>query len=476
MTSNSSTADGERSTADMTRRTLLAGTAAAGLLSACGDQESSGRSSGGDDAVIGGVPTEVTVTDAESDRSTQRAADEAPTLTGVAFVDEEFDGQFLRAIDTIFSGGADFGEAWITARLIPDGDREAWYARWRDLADRIEEAADRSLAEEHVVSAREGFSRAATYHRTSGIFMYSAPLDDRFVSAHRRQKEAFRKASLLMDETFRPATIAVDGHDLDAYLATPVGDGPFPTIIMVGGYDGTMEETYFAGGAAALRRGYAILLMDGPGQGGALIEQGLPFRPDWESVVSAQVDWLTEQPEVDVAQIVAMGRSWGGYLAPRAATAEKRLAAVIADAPQYTPGANASILLPPEYRDQLATGDPEELNDALYARMSESRSIEFILDRGMLAHGRATPVEYLRDLEPYTLDGIATQITCPVLLTSGENDARASGAQRLYDALRSPKEHLRFANADGAGEHDEVGASALFSQQAFDWLDSTLRR
>jgi pimeloyl-ACP methyl ester carboxylesterase len=233
---------------------------------------------------------------------------------------------------------------------------------------------------------------------------------------------------------------------------------------------------YFAGGAAALRRGYAILLMDGPGQGGALIEQGLTFRPDWEAVVSSQVDWLMEQPEVDGSQIVAMGRSWDGYLAPRAATAEQRLAAVIADAPQYTPGANAAILLPARYRDQLATGDADELNEVLYAEMEASPSIEFIINRGMLTHGQATPVEYLRDLNPYTMEGIAAQITCPVLLTTGENDLRTADAQRLYDALTAPKKYVRFTNAEGAGEHDESGAAGLFTQRAFDWLDSTLGR
>lgn len=48
-----------------------------------------------------------------------------PTLTGLAFEDSGFDGQFLRVLDTIASGGADIGEAFLTARRIPDGDRDA---------------------------------------------------------------------------------------------------------------------------------------------------------------------------------------------------------------------------------------------------------------------------------------------------------------------------------------------------------------
>lgn len=399
-----------------------------------------------------------------------------PTLTDVAFTNTQFDGQFVRAIDTIPYGGADFGEAFITAKLIGETDENAWYTHWTALADRIMTDGAASLAAGHKVSARECFLRAATYYRTAGCFLLAPPLDERLVASYTKQKDALRRASVLLDETFEQVTITVDGHELDAYFATPAGDGPFPTIVMVGGYDGTMEETYFAGGAAALRRGYAIPLMDGPGQGGALIELGLHFRPDWEAVVTPEVDWLLTRPEVDAARIVALGRSWGGYLAPRAATTEHRVAAVIADAPQFAAGAGAKYLLPAQYQDQLETGDADILNAALYAAMAASPDLAFTLNRGMLTHGFATPLDYLRGSAPYSLEGIAADISCPVLLTTGESDPRNKGAQSLYDALTAPKTYVRFTDAEGAGLHDEAGAAALFTQRAFDWLDEVLGR
>ncbi|WP_240658498.1 alpha/beta hydrolase family protein [Microbacterium sp. CPCC 204701] len=136
------------------------------------------------------------------------------------------------------------------------------------------------------MSAREGFLRAVTYYRTAGIFMFASPMDPRFVSAYERQRDAFRKAADLLEWPAESTRISVDGTPLDAYFIKPDGAGPFPTLILIGGYDGTMEEMYFAGGAAALRRGYAVLMMDGPGRGGALVEHGLYFRPDWEAVVT----------------------------------------------------------------------------------------------------------------------------------------------------------------------------------------------
>ena len=108
--------------------------------------------------------------------------------------------------------------------------------------------------------------------------------------------------------------------------------------------------------------------------------------------------------------------------------------------------------------------------------MAQSPALDFSLNRGMLTHGNATPAEYLLEYKPYTLEGIAQQITCPVLLTSGENDPRNGDAKKMYDALTAPKTLIVFTNAEGGGEHDEAGAAVLFSQRAFDWLDTAIGR
>jgi dienelactone hydrolase len=414
------------------------------------------------------------VSDSASDTPVPSTPAAPVGLTDVVSADPEFDGQFVRALDTIPYGGADSGEAFMTARRIPTGDTEAWLREWDATATRIFDAAQDSERNGHRVSAYEGYLRAVTYYRTSGIFLYRPPLDPKFVNAYQRQKEAFARAIPLSEWSIETVSIPYENTGLDAYFATPDGPGPFPVVAMVGGYDGTKEESFFAGGVAALRRGYAVLMIDGPGQGGALIDKGLVFRPDWDAVVTPQIDWLVARPDVDATKIVLMGRSWGGYLAPRAATAEHRIAALVADAPQYTPGPNAKYLLPAEYRDQLDTGDPAALNKVLYDEMAKDPGFAFTINRGLLTHGFETPIDYLRNSQDYTLAGIAKNITCPTLLCTGENDVRGNDAQPLYDELTVPKQYIRFANADGAGEHDEAGAGALFSQRVFDWLGDTL--
>ena len=98
----------------------------------------------------------------------------------------------------------------------------------------------------------------------------------------------------------------------------------------------------------------------------------------------------------------------------------------------------------------------------------------FSLNRGMLTHGFATPIEYIRGLQDYSLAGIADRIECPSFLCRGENDPVGVSAKALYDAIVAPKTFVEFTNAEGAGQHDEAGAAALFFQRTFDGLDATL--
>ena len=52
----------------------------------------------------------------------------------------------------------------------------------------------------------------------------------------------------------------------------------------------------------------------------------IPFRHNWETVITPVVDYLTTLPQVNPEKIGLLGYSMGGYLAPRAAAFEHRLA------------------------------------------------------------------------------------------------------------------------------------------------------
>ena len=70
--------------------------------------------------------------------------------------------------------------------------------------------------------------------------------------------------------------------------------------------------------APALERGYNCLTFEGPGQGGVIRKQNIPFRYDWEKVVTPVIDYaLTRDRDIDPNKIALMGTSMGGYLAAR---------------------------------------------------------------------------------------------------------------------------------------------------------------
>jgi pimeloyl-ACP methyl ester carboxylesterase len=197
------------------------------------------------------------------------------------------------------------------------------------------------------------------------------------------------------------------------------------------------------------------------------------MRPDWENVVRPVVDYAVTRREIDPNRIALIGRSWGGYLAPRAATGEHRLAACIADPGLYALGSAMLAMFPPPVRTLLDEGDAAKLKP-IFDEIMQNSATAFTFNRGMLVHGVATPWDYVKAMAPYTIEGIAAQISCPTLICQAENDVRASQSGELYAALTCPKTLLEFTDAEGAGEHCEAGASALFDQRVFDWLDDVM--
>jgi alpha-beta hydrolase superfamily lysophospholipase len=83
-------------------------------------------------------------------------------------------------------------------------------------------------------------------------------------------------------------------------------------------------------GMAALQRGYNVITYEGPGQPTPRREQNLGFIVEWKKVVTPIIDYLVTLPGVDPETIALVGFSFGGFLAPRAAAFEHRLAALLA--------------------------------------------------------------------------------------------------------------------------------------------------
>jgi alpha-beta hydrolase superfamily lysophospholipase len=375
-------------------------------------------------------------------------------------------------------GGADFGEVAAVGLAVGNGDDSAFYNAWVEAADRLAGEAQRLADRGRTASARDLFLRASCFYGVSYRPLYGRPVDPRLVAAFHKQMDAFNKGLALRDPPAAPLRIPFERTSLPAYFIPAVGyeAAARPLLICTNGYDATITDMFFASAVAATARGYHCLIFDGPGQGEMLIEHGMTLRPDWETVIKAVVDFALTLSLVDPARIALSGWSLGGYLAPRAASGEHRLAACIADPGlrSMTSGLRAfceKLGLPAE-----AAANPADIEQSLLDKMwqaiSGDRKLRWtIIQRGFWVNGAEDLREFLRCITSFTLDGRAELIRCPTLISHAEDDPLAASALDLFDALRCPKALVRFSSAEGAGTHCEMMNRSAVNRRVADWLD-----
>jgi pimeloyl-ACP methyl ester carboxylesterase len=137
----------------------------------------------------------------------------------------------------------------------------------------------------------------------------------------------------------------------------------------------------------------------------------VPYRPDWEAVVTPVVDFAAGRAEVDPDRMVIIGRSFGGYLAPRAAAFEHRLAALIADPGQFDLFDVAMARVPQEMREAIERDDPKV--DSFQEKMVQDDARRFFLAARIRAFGAKTLKESLLMQREYSLRGSAERIEAP---------------------------------------------------------------
>lgn len=397
---------------------------------------------------------------------------------GVLFADEFHDRFGTWPLGYIPAGGADFGEVQAVARAVGTSGDDAFYAAFVAAGDRLAGEAAQTLARGHRDSASDLFLRASVFYGASYHLIYGAPVDPRLLAAYRQQIAAFDHGLELFDVPATRLQIPLGGASMAAYFLPAFGRATEarPLLVLTNGYDGTVTDLYFASAVAAARRGYHCLFFDGPGQGGMLYEQGVPLRPDWETVVSAVLDVGVTLPSVDPKRIALGGWSLGGYLAARAATAERRIAALIVDPGLWGIAQGFRAYAIKLGASPAAASRLGELDDATLARFDKviagDRGLRWsVVQRGFWVHGVSTLRDYLRSVETFTLDGLVERIGCPTFVTMAEHDSLSAGAPSFYEALRCPKTLVRFTAAEGAGEHCEMMNRSLVNRRAFDWLD-----
>ena len=382
----------------------------------------------------------------------------------------EFFFQWITGAQT--SGCVEGGECFYGASKIKDGDGESWYSVFAEMGSRARKRADASLTGGHAVSARESYLRAYAYYRASIAFL--DPLtDSRHPELYHKARECFLKAADLFDPPILPLTIPFEGRSLPGYFLRPADDGiQRKTLLMIGGADTFGEDLYAYVGPAALKRNYNLVIVDLPGQG-ELPSTGLIMRPDAEVPVKAVMDFLLKLPGVDPDKVVMYGLSFGGYLAPRAATYEKRIKAL----------AVCSILMD---GSQIWPEGYEKLENSLLFKLSGiflKKRLQSMLNVFHTYYWRwgvrdSAGLAYACGLCKFD----PSLITCPFLNVVAQQEyeqfpAAQEWAKACLEKVSNPEKKVEIAPTNEGADSHGIGTNlSLMAQIVFDWFDEVLAR
>jgi len=393
------------------------------------------------------------------------------------FEDPDTNYVFQTMLGGAYYKTADIGACLAIADQIIEGDRASAFRALLVAGDRLSASAEKAAANGFRTSAREAYMQAANYFFSATYFVNPTSPPDAFTFNWLRHQELWDRAGALLDPPMDSLPFPYEKTTLPGYFFKVDNSGKRrPLVILNNGSEGGMVAAWGLGVAAALERGYNAYTFYGPGQGTAMLQQKLYFRPDWENVISRLLDYLLIRRDVDPDRIALIGISQGGYWAPRAAAFDLRIAACVADPGVWDVSTAWTRALPQPALDLLASGQQQRFDNLIRIGLRfNSRAMATLVLR-MRPFGMSSPYDAFKAVERYNLADVAKQIRCPMLITDPEGEQFWPGqSQKLYDVLQGPKTLLKFSAAEGADLHCEPKALGLRAQRIFDWLDQTLK-
>ena len=236
------------------------------------------------------------------------------------FEDDDFQFALEIALGAVYRRAADAGEVLATAARIEDGDADSWVEEWTATAGAVWAAAGEAAERGHRVSALAHYLRAATYYATALYRITHSSEPGRQLDIWRRQRSCWDHAVDLFPVPCERVTIPYEHTTLPGYFfrAPDAEPGERRPLVVINGSDGATSQMWVYGGAAASERGYHWMTFDGPGQQAALFEQSIPFRPDWEAVLTPVADAMLARGDVDPQRLAVTGISQAGYWVRRA--------------------------------------------------------------------------------------------------------------------------------------------------------------
>ena len=387
--------------------------------------------------------------------------------SGRFFANESYNFEAVRILNDIAAAGGDAGEVLSVMVNVRSGDEDSWYQTWTAAGDRALALAQRT---QDAQARGNSLLRAHTYYRSAEFFL--PPQDPRRASSFKSNVAAFYAGLDTLKVSYERLVVPYGAHHLNSlYFPGPAGAESRPLLVVVGGYDSTLEELYLSVGAAALQHGYAALLYEGPGQGSVLRDQALHMQPDWEKPNRAALDQFLGT-HARPRKIVLLGESLGGYLAPRAAAFDPRIDGVVAFDAWYDGYAVASRQAPSFALWMHTHGYDKQLNSI--AEKTRDPGARWAIQNGEWVLGVNGAMTVMESFKAYSLAPVADKITQDVLLLAGADDHFVPVAQveQERQALVSARSvtTVVYDRSSGGSLHCQIGAPTLWQATLFDWM------
>ena len=237
---------------------------------------------------------------------------------------------------------------------------------------------------------------------------------------------AWQRPSYSKPDSFteRAVTVGSDEWKLPGTLTVPAGNGPFPAVVLVHG-SGPKDRDETVGGTKIFRdlaeglasRGIAVLryekrTLQYRGKMAGL--HGMTVAEEEVDDAMRAAELLRQQKEVDPKRVYVLGHGLGGYVAPRIAEEDGKVAGLI------LLGANARPLEDLALEQAEYVGVNAKDLEGIKAAVKRVKALEAgDADAPPLL---GMPATYLLDLKGYDPVALAKRVGIPVLVLQGERD------------------------------------------------------
>jgi len=275
-------------------------------------------------------------------------------------------------------------------------------------AARREEQGQQAETAGRLSEARAHYYIAACFYTNAMWAIYEDGNPER-LRWQERKRACYDKFIEYAGRPIERVELPYEGKKIQAILHLPPqrkATEKVPCILYIPGMDGVKEDNP-ANGDPFLERGFAVLAMDGPGQGETR-EAGIKCTAEnYADAGRLACDYLTQRPEIDAERLGVMGSSMGSYWAPRVVAAEKRFKACAVSGVCMEPG---------QY--------------AIFNMSSPTFKLNYMYMSGY--DDEAAFDDFCKTL---SLRGVTAKITCPYMVVAGEDDEHCD-MKFVYELMR----------------------------------------